>query len=54
MYTYKYLSEYNRELNRVGLDDWVRASLKLKLYWGIPGLQWSRLIKSGPWKMAGR
>ena len=25
----------------VMLDDWVRASPKLQLLWGVPGLQWS-------------
>ena len=30
------------------LDDWARASPKLQLLWGVPGLQWSVSIKSGP------
>ena len=32
------------------LDNWVRASPKLQLLWGVPGLQWSVSIKSGPRK----
>ena len=31
-------------------DDWVRASPKLQLLWGVPGLQWSVSIKRGPRK----
>ena len=30
------------------LDNWVRASPKLQLLWGVPGLQWSVHVKSGP------
>ena len=32
------------------LDDRVRASSKLQLLWGVPSLQWSVSIKSGPRK----
>ena len=31
-------------------DYWVKASPQLQLLWGVPGLQWSVSIKSGPRK----
>lgn len=38
----------------VMLDDCVRASPKLQLLWGVPSLQWSVLIKSGPRREQGQ
>ncbi|ROJ94867.1 hypothetical protein DPX16_8071 [Anabarilius grahami] len=35
----KDLSEFEKG-QIVMLDDWVRASPKLQLLWGVPGLQW--------------
>lgn len=38
------------EFDKLGCLDWDRASPKLQVLWGVPGLQWSVSIKSGPRK----